>query len=111
MQPELVEAAQANPTQFATILRSLKDARQEIRERASPSSTIPPEFSPFNEESQRRIRQLLQEQRINENLAHAMEYHPEAFGSVTMLYIPCKVNNSPLKAFVDCGAQTTISMS
>lgn len=63
----------------------------------------------FSTEGQGRIEEMIKQQNINQNLETAMEYHPESFGSVTMLYISCKVNNKPIKAFVDCGAQTTIS--
>lgn len=47
---------------------------------------------------------------IDENYEAALDHFPEGFGSIIMLYIPCKVNDKPLKAYVDTGAQVTISL-
>lgn len=64
---------------------------------------------PLDAAAQERIEEMIRQRNISENLESAMEYHPESFGSVTMLYINCRVNDTEIKAFVDCGAQTTIS--
>ena len=44
----------------------------------------------------------------DEQLRLAMEATPEAFVKVPMLYVRCTVNDVPLKAFVDTGAQMTV---
>jgi len=41
-------------------------------------------------------------------LEMALEVNPEAFVSVPMLYVNCLLNNTPIKAFVDTGAQMTV---
>lgn len=64
--------------------------------------------SPFDMEAQSRIAQDIQQKNIEENMQAAIEYMPESFSHVVMLYVQIKVNGVPVKAMVDSGAAGTI---
>jgi DNA damage-inducible protein 1 len=64
--------------------------------------------NPMDIEAQRELERIIQQRNIQQNMNIAMEHMPESFASVTMLYVDCKVNDVPVKAFVDSGAQMTI---
>lgn len=64
--------------------------------------------NPENPENKKRLSELTDQQAIDEQLRNAYEYTPEVFTTVTMLYINLEINGTPVKAFVDTGAQMTI---
>lgn len=106
-QPEIAAAAQSNPARFAELLRQTRD-RQHDADLAQQREIETLNADPFDVEAQRRIEEAIRQQAVMENMEHAIEYSPESFGRVTMLYIPVVVNSTPVKAFVDSGAQQTI---
>ena len=79
-QPEIAHAVQNDPARFAELLRQTR-ARQLESEAALEALNA----DPFDIEAQRRIEEQIRQQAVLENMEHALEYSPEAFGRVTML--------------------------
>lgn len=105
--PELAHAAQTNPRRFAELLNQVQMQRHDQQlQRQRQLAAL--NDDPYDIESQRKIEEMIQQEAIVENLNTAMEYHPESFARVVMLYIDVEVNGHKVKAFVDSGAQATI---
>ncbi|KAI1317995.1 DNA damage-inducible protein 1 [Mortierella claussenii] len=106
-QPELAAAAQNDPNRFHEMIREL-DVQRRSAEMARLQEINQLNADPFDMEAQRRIEEAIRLENVAANMEAAMEYNPESFGRVTMLYIDAEVNGHPVKAFVDSGAQATI---
>ncbi|KAF7332703.1 DNA damage-inducible v-SNARE binding protein [Mycena kentingensis (nom. inval.)] len=106
-QPELAAAVQSNPARFAELLRQTRDRHMDA-ELQQQREIQRLNADPYDVEAQRKIEEAIRQQAVMENMEHALEYAPESFGKVTMLYVPVEVNGKPVKAFVDSGAQQTI---
>jgi DNA damage-inducible protein 1 len=92
---------------FATVLRRQFAEKQQAEQQKMKLMSA----SPFDSEAQRLIAEEIRRKNIEANMEAAIEYNPETFGTVIMLYINCKVNGYPVKAFIDSGAQATIMSS
>ena len=103
--PALAEAFDSGDMEKfkAVLLKQKKDREERERKRLRMLTA-----DPFDLEAQRLIQQEIESKNIDQNMELAMEYNPESFGTVVMLYIDCKVNGHPIKAFVDSGAQATL---
>ena len=102
--PRLAEALENNPEEFAKMLKDQQKIRLERENTRLRLLTA----DPMDMDAQKLIAEEIAQKNVEQNMEMAMEYSPETFGTVVMLYINCMVNGHPIKAFVDSGAQVTI---
>jgi len=102
--PELAAALlSGNLQEFASMLQRQRQERADRDMQRIRTMNA----DPFDLEAQKQIAEEIRMSNVNQNMEIAMEYSPESFGKVVMLYINCKLDGHPVKAFVDSGAQMT----
>jgi len=106
-EPEIAEAAMNNPAKFRELYNARGDRYRRMQEEKRQMEQLVM-ADPFDIDAQRKIEEAIRQERVLENMEHAMEFSPESFGRVTMLYVDVEVNGHKVKAFVDSGAQATI---
>jgi DNA damage-inducible protein 1 len=108
MNPPLAEAIRRQDVTFIEeiLMVTAQSHRKRLEEYTKEVKLM--NSDPFDMQAQMEIERRIQQENIDKNYEFAHEYMPEVFASVYMLYIPCKVNNVQLQAFVDSGAQSTI---
>jgi len=67
--------------------------------------------NPMDEEANAYFGERIRKKNVQDQYRQMMEEFPESLGRVLMLYIDAKVNDHPIQAFVDSGAQSTIMSS
>ncbi|XP_060578069.1 protein DDI1 homolog 2-like isoform X2 [Ruditapes philippinarum] len=103
--PPLSDALESGDTgKFVEVYRKQRDQRLE-KERERNRLL---QMDPFSSEAQKLIAEEIRLKNVESNMESAIEFVPESFGQVIMLYVDCLVNGHPVKAFVDSGAQMTI---
>mmetsp|Transcript_17259 Transcript_17259/g.20750 ORF Transcript_17259/g.20750 Transcript_17259/m.20750 type:complete len:403 (-) Transcript_17259:252-1460(-) len=100
----------ADTENLQLLLKRIHEINQVQRKRDAEERALQMKLAqnPMDMEAQRKLMEIIEQKNINDNYEQAMEFTPESFGRVTMLYVNMEVNGVPLKAFVDSGAQSTI---
>lgn len=91
--PALAEAMEKGMVEFSKVLKEQQEARMRRETERMRMLTA----DPFDMEAQRLIAEEIENKNIESNMELAMEYNPESFGTVIMLYINCIVNGHPIK--------------
>lgn len=106
--PSVAEAIQKGNLQVVGDFLLQQELAKREKERQEEEQLNRINADPFNPEYQRLIEERIKMENINQNMENALDHLPESFARVVMLYIDCSVNGTPVKAFVDSGAQQTI---
>mmetsp|Transcript_1100 Transcript_1100/g.2358 ORF Transcript_1100/g.2358 Transcript_1100/m.2358 type:complete len:414 (+) Transcript_1100:64-1305(+) len=79
---------------------------EESRQRQAMQSRL--STDPNDPEAKKYFGEIERKKKVNQQYFSMMEEYPESMGRVLMLYVEAKINQTPIQAFCDSGAQMTI---
>lgn len=94
--PKAAEQFEKNPEELDRLLAAEAKQRELMK-------------NPNSLEAQIAIEEAIRQQNVLHNMEAALESNPESFGHIDMLYLRFQVDGHAIDAFVDTGAQMTIS--
>ena len=94
--PRAAEQYEKNPEEFEKLLAKESKNRMLMN-------------NPNSLEAQQAIEESIRQENVDSNMEAALESNPESFGHIDMLYLRFNVDGHAIDAFVDTGAQMTIS--
>lgn len=94
--PKAAEQFEKNPEELVRLLAAEAKQRELMK-------------NPNSLEAQKAIEEAIRQENVLNNMEAALESNPESFGHIDMLYLRFQVDGKDIDAFVDTGAQMTIS--
>lgn len=94
-------------TRRQMISRESEAKRQQLEQQRALELRLA-SLDPLSKEYQEVLQKIIEQKNIDSNYESALDFNPESFGRVTMLYVPIQVQGKAEVAFVDSGAQMTI---
>lgn len=110
--PNINQSQNIYGSQFQNLGSSLRDNQNLLGLSSNSAVNDILEYNNLNSnidtpEVQRKILQMIQNKRINDNLRQGIETMPESLFPVHMLFINIEMNNKKVNALVDTGAQSS----
>jgi len=106
--PELGQALLCDDENFLMQHLTKKKVKQMENKMKEQQNINRLESDQFNADYQKEIEKRIAEERHNKEIEKIYQENPELLVPTTMLYIPMKINDKDVQAFIDTGAQSTI---